>query len=146
MTDTRAAAGLVLRYLTARALFRQTAWEMPSDLEWRIRRGMRLLPGGVVINEVLLMPAPAIIYDRKDPQFWSAIIGGETGAIDMDPDEQQQVRDFVVSDDEWSLPVPVTDDRPSGIWHKMSRFKNWLTSFFGSASLDRDPPAFAGRL
>jgi hypothetical protein len=120
MTKARAAADLVLRYLTARALFRQTAWDMPADLEWRIRRGMRLLPGGVVINEVLLMPEPAIVDDRNDPQFWSAIIGGETGAIDMDPDEQQQVRDFVVSDDEWNLPVPPSDARPR-IWHKLSR-------------------------
>ena len=120
MTKAKAAADLVLRYLTARALFRQTAWDMPSDLEWRIRRGMRHLPGGVIINEVLLMPEPAIIYDREDPQFWFAIIGGETGAIDMNPDEQQQVREFVVSDAEWNLPVPPSDARP-GIWQKLSR-------------------------
>jgi len=76
MSRTKAAADLVLRYLTARALFRQTPWEMPSNLEYLIERGVRLLPGGVVINEVPLAPAPAIIDDRKDSSFWSAILGG----------------------------------------------------------------------
>jgi hypothetical protein len=65
MNRTRAAAELVLRYLTARALFRQTPWEVPPNLEYLIGRGVRLLPSGVLINEVPLMPTPAIIYDRK---------------------------------------------------------------------------------
>jgi hypothetical protein len=85
MSKTKAAADLVRRYLTARALFRQTPWEMPSNLEYLIVRGVRLLPGGVIINEVPLKRASAIIQDRKDPKFWSAIIGGEESAIDMDP-------------------------------------------------------------
>src|SRR5947207_13733172 len=92
MNRTRAAAELVLRYLTARALFRQTPWEMPPNLEYLIGRGVRLLPGGVLINEVLLARTPAIIDDRKDPLFWSAIIGGEQDVIEMTPEEQEQVR------------------------------------------------------
>jgi hypothetical protein len=104
MTKTKAAADLVARYLTARALFRRTPWEVPSNLEYLIGRGVRLLPDGVLVNEVPLQPAPAIIYDRKDPMFWSAIIGGEDGAIDMDPAEQEQVRQFVL-DEDWTLPV-----------------------------------------
>ena len=104
MSKTRAAAALVGRYLTARALFRQAPWEVPANLEYLIRRGERLLPGGVVINEVPLTPSPAIIYDRKDPKFWSAIVGGEENAIDMPPAEQQQVRQLVL-DDDWSWPV-----------------------------------------
>jgi hypothetical protein len=104
MSTIKAAADLVARYLTARALFRRTPWEVPSDLEYLIGRGVRLLPDGVLVNEVPLQPAPAIIGDRKDPMFWSAIIGGEDGAIDMDPAEQEQVRQFVL-DDEWILPV-----------------------------------------
>src|SRR5437868_9250076 len=83
MNRTRAAAELVLRYLTARALFRQTPWEMPPNLEHLIGRGVRFLPGGVLINEVPLTPTPAIIGDRKDPTFWSAIIGCEESAIEM---------------------------------------------------------------
>jgi hypothetical protein len=104
MSRTKAAADLVLRYLTARALFRQTPWEMPPNLEYLIERGVRLLPGGVVINEVPLAPAPAIIDDRKDPSFWSAILGGEEAAIDLAPAEQGQVREFVL-DDDWTLPI-----------------------------------------
>ena len=102
MDRTRAAAELVLRYLTARALFRQTPWEMPPNLEYLIGRGVRLLPGGVLINEVPLMPTPAIIYDRKDPMFWSAIIGGEQEVIEMTPEEQEQVRQFIL-DENWTL-------------------------------------------
>jgi hypothetical protein len=113
LTKTKAAADLVLRYLTARSLFRQTPWEMPSNLEYLIGRGVRLLPGGVVINEVPLKPAPAIIFDREDPKFWSAIIGGEDNAIDLDPVEQQQVRQFVIYDD-WTWPVPSVETRATG--------------------------------
>jgi hypothetical protein len=54
-------------------------------LKYLIGRGVRLLPGGVLINEVPLKPAPAIIFDREGPKFWSAIIGGEDSAIDLDP-------------------------------------------------------------
>ena len=113
MSKTRAAADLVLRYLTARSLFRQTPWEMPSNLEYLIGRGVRLLPGGVLTNEVVLQPSAAIIYDRKDPKFWSAIIGGEEGAIDMDPFEQEQVRQFVLHDD-WMWPVLPVETRATG--------------------------------
>lgn len=113
MSKTKAAADLVLRYLTARALFRQVPWEMPANLEYLIGRGIRLLPGGVVINEVPLQPAPAIIYDRTDPSFWSAIIGGEESAIDMDSAEQAQVREFIL-DDDWALPVLPCEQRATG--------------------------------
>src|SRR5436190_21324110 len=109
MTKTKAAAELVARYLTARALFRRTPWEVPSNLEYLIGRGVRLLPDGVLVNEVPLQPAPAIIYDRKDPMFWSAIIGGEDSAIDMDQAEQEQVRPYVI-DEEWMLPFVPTGD------------------------------------
>jgi hypothetical protein len=92
-------------------LFRQVDWEMPPNLEYLIERGVRLLPGGVVINEVPLTPAPAIIEDRQDPTFWSAIIGGEESAIDMASAEQEQVRQFVL-DGAWTLPVAPWEQRP----------------------------------
>ena len=65
----KAAAGLVLRYLTIRALFRRTEWEVPASLEDKIAGGIRAFRGGLLLNEVALMPAPAIIYDCKDPTF-----------------------------------------------------------------------------
>jgi len=113
MSKTKAAADLVVRYLTARALFRQAPWEMPPNLEYLIGRGERLLPGGVLINEVPLTPAPAIIYDRKDPKFWSAIVGGEESAIDMPPAEQEQVRQLVL-DDDWAWPDLACGPRRTG--------------------------------
>jgi hypothetical protein len=117
MNRTRAAAELVLRYLTARALFRQTPWEMPPNLEYLIGRGVRLLPGGVLINEVLLTPTPAIIGDRKDPMFWSAIIGCEESAIEMSSEEQEQVRQFIL-DEDWTLPVMAWEHR--SLRHKLA--------------------------
>jgi len=113
MSKTKAAADLVARYLTARALFRRAPWEMPANLEYLIGRGERLLPGGVLINEVPLTPAPAIIYDRKDPKFWSAIVGGEESAIDMPPAEQEQVRQLVL-DDDWAWPDLACEPRRTG--------------------------------
>ena len=77
MNKTKAAAALVLRYLTARALFRKTDWDILTNLERKIAGGIRALPGGVLLNEVALMPEPAIVYDRNDPEFWAAIIGGD---------------------------------------------------------------------
>ena len=60
MSKAEAAAGLVLRYLTVRALFRRTDWEVPANLHYKIAGGVRALPGGVSLNEVALMPASAI--------------------------------------------------------------------------------------
>ena len=117
MNRTRAAAELVLRCLTARALFRQTPWEMPPNLEYLIGRGVRLLPGGVLINEVLLARTPAIIDDRKDPMFWSAIIGGEQEVIEMTQEEQEQVRQFIL-DENWTLPVMAWEHR--SLRHKLA--------------------------
>ena len=117
MNGTRAAAELVLRYLTARALFRQTPWEMPPNLEYLIGRGVRLLPGGVLIKEVLLARTPAIIDDRKDPMFWSAIIGGEQEVIEMTQEEQEQVRQFIL-DENWTLPVMAWEHR--SLRHKLA--------------------------
>jgi hypothetical protein len=105
MNKTKVAAGLVLRYLTARALFRRTDREVPANLEDKIAGGVRAFPGGVLLNEVALTPAPAIIYDRKDPDFWTAIIGGDDNAIDIDPKELSELRDFVMNG-ECALPLP----------------------------------------
>jgi len=90
---------------------------MPPNLEYLIGRGVRLLPGGVLINEVPLMPTPAIIYDRKDPMFWSAIIGGEQDVIEMTPEEQEQVRQFIL-DENWTLPVMAWEHR--SLRHKLA--------------------------
>jgi hypothetical protein len=126
LTKTKAAAALVLRYLTARALFRRTDWEVPANLEDKIAGGVRAFPGGALLNEVALMPAPAIIYDRKDPDFWTAIIGGDDNAIDIDPKELSELRDFVMNG-ECALPFP----RQSRFdW--VSRLTDWLPGIWGT--------------
>jgi len=105
MNKTKAAADLVLRYLTARALFRRTDWEVPVNLEYKIAAGVRALPGGVLLNEVALMPEPVIIYDRKDPDFWTAVLAGDDHAIEIDLEELSEIRDFVLNGD-CALPLP----------------------------------------
>jgi hypothetical protein len=105
MGKTKAAADLVLRYLIARAWFRGKPWEPPSNLEYQIGRGVRVLPGGVWINEIALKPTPAIIRDRQDPDFWAAVICGDDGAIDMDTAELAKWRNYVLNN------VPVSEWR-----------------------------------
>ena len=99
---------------------------MPVNLEDKIAGGVRALPGGVLLNEVALMPAPAIIYDRKDPDFWTAIIGGDDNTIDIDPEELSELRDFVMNG-ECALPLP----RQSHFaW--VSRLTDWLPGIWGT--------------
>jgi hypothetical protein len=129
MNKTKAAAALVLRYLTARALFRRTDWDIPANLERRIAGGIRALPGGVLLNEVALMPEPAILYDRKDPEFWAAVIGGDDNAIEIDGEELKEIREFVVSG-ECALPLP---HQPHTSW--LSRLSNWVAGFPRSQSV-----------
>jgi hypothetical protein len=126
MNKTKAAAALVLRYLTARALFRKTDWDIPTNLERKIAGGIRALPGGVLLNEVALMPEPAIVYDRNDPEFWAAIIGGDDSAIEIDREELNEIREFVVSG-ECALPLP---QQPHASW--LSRFTDWVCGFSGA--------------
>jgi len=102
---TKAAADLVLRYLIARALFRGTLFKPPKNLEYQISGGVRYPGGGVLLNEVSLRPIPAIVYDRKDPDFWAAVIGGDDSAIDMDPADLNEIRRVVLSD-KGALPLP----------------------------------------
>jgi len=58
----------------------------------------------VLLNEVTVRPTPAIVYDRKDPNFWVAVIGGDDSAIGMDPAELNEVRRAVLYD-EGTLPL-----------------------------------------
>jgi hypothetical protein len=106
--------------VTARALFRRTDWEVPTNLEYKIAAGLRALPGGVLLNEVALKPEPAIIYDRKDPDFWTAILGGDDHILDTDPVELSEIREFVMNGD-CALPPPL-QSRVSLV----SRFAAWL--------------------
>ena len=126
MNKTKAAADLVLRYFTARALFRRTDWEVPTNLEYKIAAGVRALPGGVVLNEVALTPEPAIIYDRKDPDFWTAIIAGDDRVLDIDPAELSEIREFVMNGD-CALPLPL-QSRVS----LASRLATWLLGLSGT--------------
>jgi hypothetical protein len=58
-----------------------------------------------LLNEVTMGRTPAIVYDRKDPDFWAAVIGGDDGAIEMDKAQLNEVR-RVVLNDEGTLPLP----------------------------------------
>jgi hypothetical protein len=109
MDNIKTAADLVLRYLIARALFRGAVFKPPPNLEHQIRGGVRYLARGVLLNEVTMGRIPAIVYDRKDPDFWAAIIGGDDGAIDMEKAQLNEVRQVVLYD-EGSLPLPARDE------------------------------------
>jgi len=61
MSNTKAAADLVLRYLIARALFRGIGFNPPKNLEHQISGDVRYPAGGVLLNEVTVRPNPAII-------------------------------------------------------------------------------------
>jgi hypothetical protein len=105
MDNTKVAADLVLRYLIAKSLFRGAVFKPPPNLEHQIRGGVRYLARGVLLNEVTMGRTPAIIHDRKDPDFWAAVIGGDDGAIDMEPAQLNEVRRVVLYD-EGTLPLP----------------------------------------
>jgi hypothetical protein len=105
MNKTKAAADLILRYVIARALFRGAVFKPPPNLEHQIRGGVRYLCGGILLNEVTLGRTPAIIHDRKDPDFWAAVIGGLDSAIDMEPAQLNEIRRVVLYD-ERTLPLP----------------------------------------
>ena len=99
---------------------------MPTNLEYKIAAGVRALPGGVVLNEVALTPEPAIIYDRKDPDFWTAIIAGDDRVLDIDPAELSEIREFVMNGD-CALPLPL-QSRVS----LASRLATWLLGLSGT--------------
>ena len=105
MDNIKAAADLVLRYLIARSLFRGAVLKPPPNLEHQIRGGVRYLARGVLLNEVTMGRTPAIVDDRKDPDFWAAVIGGDDSPIDMEPAQLNEVRRAVLHD-EGTLPVP----------------------------------------
>ena len=110
MDKMTAAADLVCRYVIARALFRSKVLKLPANLEHQIRSGVRYVAGGVLLNEVTLGCSPAIIHDRKDPDFWAAVIAGDDRAIDMEPAQLAEVR-RVVLHDEGTLPPPMAREK-----------------------------------
>jgi len=112
MDNIKAAADLVLRYLITRALFRGAVFKPPPHLEHQIRGGVRYLARGVLLNEVTMGRTPAIVYDRKDPDFWAAVVGGDDGAIDMEPARLSEVRRAVLYD-EGTLPLPTQREEVS---------------------------------
>ena len=113
MDKTKLAADLVFRYVVARAVFRGRVLKLPRNLEYLIRGGVRYVAGGVLLNEVTLGCRPAIVYDRKDPDFWAAVIGGDDSAIDMDTAELDEIRRVVLYD-EGTLQNAALVERPAG--------------------------------
>ena len=141
MNKTNAAADLVLRYLIARALFRGKTFRPPKNLEYQITGGVRYF-AGVLLNEVAMRSAPAIVYDRKDPDFWAAVIGGDDSATDMDPADLNEVRRAVLSG-EGTLPLPMASEVVTGKLKEriLSRASNL---FKRAVVLGSDPAASAG--
>ena len=141
MNKTNAAADLVLRYLIARALFRGKTFRPPKNLEYRIAGGVRSF-AGILLNEVAMRSAPAIVYDRKDPDFWAAVIGGDDSATDMDPVDLNGVRRAVLSG-EGTLPLPMVSGVAAGKGQK--RVLSRASKLFQRAVVfGSDPAASAG--
>jgi len=75
------------------------------------------------------MPEPAIVYDRKDPEFWAAIIADDDNAIDIDHEELNEICEFVVSG-ECALPLR---QQPHSSW--LSRFTDCVVGLSGAQSV-----------
>jgi hypothetical protein len=94
---------LVVRYLIARARLRRGR-RIPSmtGLEQEIAQGYKLLTGGVLVHPDA---NPPIAADDQDPDFFRAIIGGDSGALsDADSRELAAWRGYVLNDG----PVPLS--------------------------------------
>jgi hypothetical protein len=72
-----------------------------TSLEEEITQGYKLLAGGVLVHPDV---NPPITADGQDPDFFRAIIGGDSGALlDTDLGELAAWRNYVLNDG----PVPL---------------------------------------
>ena len=86
---------------------------------------------------------PAILYDRKDPDFWAAVIGGDDSATDMDPIDLGEVRRAVLSG-EGTLPLPMVSEVAAGKRQKTRVLSRASNLFKRAVALRSDPAASAG--
>ena len=99
MTDATTAAGVVRRYLLAKA--KMGIRERESDaalrgLEYDIKRGLTQLPGGILIDH---KAALVIAADDEDPDCFAALVEGNCAAIpQIKASELVQWRRFIFED------------------------------------------------
>jgi hypothetical protein len=93
---------LVYRYLVARVGLRKANLPPLASLDHEMKHGYQLLTGGVSIDP---KANPPITADDQDPDFFAAVVKGNNGAIDLNPDHLEQTRRYVLYD-QGSLPPP----------------------------------------
>jgi len=93
---------LVYRYLIARVGLRKANLPSLATLDHEMKHGYQLLTGGVSVDRTA---SPPITADDQDPDFFAAVVRGNNGAIDLNLDDLEQTRRFVLYD-QGSLPPP----------------------------------------
>ena len=91
---------MVYRYLIARVGLRKADLPSLTTLDHEMKHGYQLLTGGVSVDRTA---SPPITADDQDPDFFTAVVEGNNGAIDLNPDDLEQTRRFVLYD-QGSLP------------------------------------------
>src|SRR3979411_964087 len=86
---------LVYRYLIARVGLRKANLPSLATLDHEMKHGYQLLIGGVSVDRTA---SPPISADAQDPDFFAAGAGGNSGAIDLNPNDLEQTRRFVLYD------------------------------------------------
>ena len=99
MDDATRAAGVLRRYVVAKARFKKIGFAesvfigLRKDIEDG-RMGFWLLNGAILIDP----KAPAVITaDDNDPKFFEAIIDGRDDAIEMDAGELKAWREYILN-------------------------------------------------
>jgi hypothetical protein len=93
---------LVYRYLIARVGLRKANLPPLATLDHEMKHGHQLLTGGLSVDRTVRPPLTA---DDQDPDFFAAVVEGNNGAIDLNPEDLEQTRRFVLYD-QGSLPPP----------------------------------------
>jgi hypothetical protein len=93
---------LVYRYLIARVGLRKANLPPLETLDHEMKHGHQLLTGGVSVDRTV---SPPLTADDQDPGFFAAVVEGNNGAIDLNPDDLEQTRRFVLYD-QGCLPPP----------------------------------------
>ena len=93
---------LVYRYLIARVGLRKANLPSLATLDHEMKHGYQLLTGGVSVDRTA---SPPITADDQDPDFFAAVVRGNNGTINLNLDDLEQTRRFVLYD-QGSLPPP----------------------------------------
>jgi len=82
---------LVYRYLVARVGLRKANLPPLATLDHEMKHGYELLTGGISVDRTA---SPPITADDQDPDFFAAVVRGNIGAIDLNPDDLEQTRRY----------------------------------------------------